>query len=332
MGKVFIIAEAGVNHNGDINNAKKLIDLAAEAGADAVKFQTFKAEKIVCRNTVKAEYQRKTTSILESQYDMLKKLELSRKVHINLAEYCYKRGIHFLSSPFDIESIQMLYGIDMPFIKIPSGEITNLPYLREIAKVGKDIIMSTGMSSLDEIRDAKKVLKGNGVGNIIILHCNTQYPTPMEDANLNAMLTIKKELDVPVGYSDHTEGIEVAIAAAALGAVVIEKQFTLDRGMEGPDHKASIEFNDLKKMVNSIRNIEKALGSTKKEVTSSEIANISIVRKSIVASKDIKKGELFSEDNLTTKRPGTGISPMKWDDLIGKPANRNYKMDDLIIN
>lgn len=220
----------------------------------------------------------------------------------------------------------------MPFIKIPSGEITNLPYLREIAKVGKDIIMSTGMSSLDEIRDAKKVLKGNGVGNIIILHCNTQYPTPMEDANLNAMLTIKKELDVPVGYSDHTEGIEVAIAAAALGAVVIEKHFTLDRGMEGPDHKASIEFNDLKKMVNSIRNIEKALGSTKKEVTSSEIANISIVRKSIVASKDIKKGELFSEDNLTTKRPGTGISPMKWDNLIGKPANRNYKMDDLIIN
>ncbi len=329
MNKVCIIAEAGVNHNGDINVAKKLVDVAKEAGADIVKFQTFNVDAITSKFAGMAEYQKKNIGLIKSQKEMLSELTLTHSEFIEIAKYCKSKQITFLSTPFDIEFLEQLGGT---LWKIPSGEITNYPYLKKIAMTHKNIILSTGMSTLDEVSDAINLLEKNGAGEIILLHCTTQYPTPYEEVNLRAMHTLHTKFGKSFGYSDHTEGIEVAIAAAALGAVVIEKHFTLDRGMEGPDHKASIEFNDLKKMVNSIRNIEKALGSTKKEVTSSEIANISIVRKSIVASKDIKKGELFSEDNLTTKRPGTGISPMKWDDLIGKPANRNYKMDDLIIN
>lgn len=330
MDKVYIIAEAGVNHNGDIRIAKKLIDMAVESGANAVKFQTFKPEKLVCRDAAKAEYQKELTPALESQYEMLKKLELSEQMHIELINYCVEKNIQFLSTPFDLDSIEMLCRLGIPFIKIPSGEITNLPYLRAAARTGKDIILSTGMSSLEEVKNAKNILQKNNAGKIIMLHCNTEYPTPMEDVNLRAMLTIKKELNVQVGYSDHTEGIEVPIAAVALGAVVIEKHFTLDKGMEGPDHKASIEPKDLKQMVKSIRNIEKALGSTEKMASISEKRNIPVVRKSIVASKKIKTGEIFSEDNLTVKRPGTGISPMEWESVIGTRAIKDFEEDQLI--
>lgn len=330
MGKVFIIAEAGVNHNGDLGIAEKMADIAAEAGADAVKFQAFCAGGLVCRDAMKAEYQTETTPVSESQYEMLRKLELSEQDHIRLARYCSGSGIQFLSSPFDLESIDMLCRLGMPVIKIPSGELTDLPYLRAVARTGKDIILSTGMGTLEEVRDARDILQGNNAGKITILHCNTQYPTPVEDVNLEAMLTLKKELGLPVGYSDHTEGTEVALAAVALGAVVIEKHFTLDRGMEGPDHKASIEPHELKQMVKGIRNIEKALGSAEKTVSPSEKGNIEVIRKSIVASKRIIKGELFSEENLTVKRPGTGMSPMKWDEVIGKTADKDYEPDEQI--
>lgn len=330
MSKVFIIAEAGVNHNGNIETARRLVDAAARAGADAVKFQTFKAENLVCKDAKKAEYQMETTDILETQYSMLKKLELTEKMHRELLEYCREKDIIFLSTSFDIESARMLADMGIPIMKIPSGEITNFPYLREIAGYHKKVILSTGMSSLSEVRSALDVLKEYGAEDITVLHCNTQYPTPIRDVNLLAMVSMGKELGVPTGYSDHTQGIEVPLAAAALGACVIEKHFTLDRNMEGPDHKASLEPCELKAMVEGIRRIELALGKDVKQVSASEKANIDIVRKSIVADKPIGKGELFTEENLTTKRPGTGISPMRWNEIIGKTAGRDYKADEMI--
>lgn len=330
MNKIFIIAEAGVNHNGSIELAKKLVDAAALAGADAVKFQTFKAEKLVCKNAQKAEYQMETTDKTESQFDMLKKLELTADMHGQLISYCNKKGIMFLSTPFDIDSLDFLVKCGVNIIKIPSGEITNYPYLRAVGRTGKKVIISSGMSTLEEVRDAIKVLKDNGSKEITVLHCNTEYPTPYMDVNLKAMLTLRDELNMDVGYSDHTQGIEVPIAAAALGATVIEKHFTLDKEMEGPDHKASLEPNELRAMVEAIRNIEIALGDGKKSPSESEKKNISIARKSIVAKRVVLEGEIFSEDNLTAKRPGTGISPMMWNEIIGQKAKRNFRADELI--
>lgn len=330
MSRVFIIAEAGVNHNGSIEIARKLVDVAAMAGADAVKFQTFKAENLVCRNARKADYQMETTDRGESQLDMLKKLELTPEMHEQLIDYCRQKGIMFLSTPFDIDSLHYLIRCGIGIIKIPSGEITNYPFLREIGRTGKKVIISSGMSTLDEVRDAVKVLVDNGSGGITVLHCNTEYPTPYADVNLRAMLTLKEELGVDVGYSDHTRGIEVPVAAAALGASVIEKHFTLDKSMEGPDHKASLEPAELQAMVRAIRNIESALGSGRKEPSKSEKKNIAIARKSIVAKCDIDAGELFTEDNLTAKRPGTGISPMQWVQVVGQRAKRKFNTDELI--
>lgn len=330
MSKVKIIAEAGVNHNGDIIIAKKMIDFAKEAGADYIKFQTFIPENLVSKYAKKAEYQKITTASNESQLQMLRKLMLSENEFIEISDYCEATSIGFISTPFDLESVGFLNSFNMDFWKVPSGEITNLPYLVEIAKTGKPIILSTGMSNLDEIDEAISVLKDNGAGKITLLHCNTQYPTPMEDVNLNAMLTLKDRYNCDVGYSDHTLGIEVSIAAVALGATVIEKHFTLDRNMEGPDHKASLEPNEFKSMVSAIRNIEKALGTGNKVASPSEIENKDIARKSIVASRMIKKGEVFTKDNITTKRPGSGISPMKWYNVIGAVAKRDFQEDELI--
>lgn len=330
MDKVFVIAEAGVNHNGSLAVAKRLIDVASEAGADAVKFQTFKAERMVCKDAAKAKYQIDNTGSADSQYQMLQKLELSLQMHKELMWYCKERNILFLSTPFDIESIRLLADLDIPILKIPSGEITNLPYLREVARQKRKIILSTGMSTLDEVKSAVRVLKENGGIDITLLHCNTQYPTPISDVNLLAMVTMQRELGLPVGYSDHTLGTEVALAAVALGACVIEKHFTLDKTMEGPDHKASLEPQELKKLVEEIRKIELALGDKEKQISPSERENIIIVRKSIVAAQYIKKNELFTEKNLTVKRPGTGISPMRWDEIIGKTANRDYAVDEMI--
>ncbi len=329
---VFIIAEAGVNHNGSIELAYKLIDVAIESGADAIKFQTFKADNLIIRDTEKAPYQKKSDNSNESQFDMLKKLELDVDDHKNLIDYCYKKGIVFLSTPFDHESINLLNELKLQIFKIPSGEITNLNYLKQIGSLGKEVILSTGMSTLKEIEDALRILMDSGLSkeNITVLHANTMYPTPMEDVNLRAMKTIETKCGVSVGYSDHTLGIEVDIAAVAMGATIIEKHFTLDRTMDGPDHKSSLNPEELKSMVNSIRNIEKALGSDIKKPSKSEKPNIDIARKSIVASKSIKKGEIFTEKNLTTKRPGTGISPMQWDSIIGKVAKCDYNPDDLI--
>jgi len=329
---VFIIAEAGVNHNGSIELAYKLIDAAYDAGANAVKFQTFKANNIAIQNSKKAEYQIQKNNIIESQFDMLKKLELNADEHKKLFNYCTNKGITFLSSPFDHESIRLLDKLNVQIFKIPSGEINNLPYLRHIGSLGKEVILSTGMSSLKEIDEALNILINSGTAknNITILHANTMYPTPMEDVNLNAMQTIKNKFDVAVGYSDHTLGIEVDIAAAALGASVIEKHFTLDKKMDGPDHKASLEPNELKSMIGAIRNIEKAMGDGVKRLTRSEKPNIAIARKSIVAKTDIKKGDIFSEKNLTTKRPGNGLSPMNWDSVVGKIAVQDFNLDDLI--
>jgi N,N'-diacetyllegionaminate synthase len=329
---IIIIAEAGVNHNGSIELAKILIDIAAEAGVDFVKFQTFKAETLVTQTADKAEYQKEITNTDESQFEMIKKLELDRKTHEELIDYCKIKDIQFLSTAFDQDSIELLAELNIPLFKIPSSEITNLPYLRYIGKMGKPIIMSTGMSTLDEVHNALNILIESGAkkDKITILHCNTEYPTPMEDVNLKAMITIRDELGVNIGYSDHTLGIEVPIAAVALEATVIEKHFTLDRNMSGPDHAASLEPEELKAMVTAIRNIEKAMGDGIKKPSSSEIKNMPIARKSIVAKNSIKKGELFTKDNLTVKRPGTGISPMEWDVLIGKKANKNYDVDDLI--
>ena len=329
---VFIIAEAGVNHNGSIDLAKKLIDVASSAGADAVKFQTFKAENLVTKYANKTNYQKNLTYQNESQFDMLKKLELSKEMHLELINYSKTKGIKFLSSPFDHESIDLLNKLDLEIFKIPSGEITNLPYLRHIGKLNKKIILSTGMSNMHEVRSALDILINSGTkkNNIIILHANTEYPTPMEDVNLKAMLTIGKELDIKFGYSDHTLGIEVDIAAVAMGACCIEKHFTLDCNMEGPDHKASLEPDQLREMVRAIRNIEIALGDGIKKPSQSEIPNIEIVRKSIVAKTTIKKGDVLNESNLAIKRPGGGLSSMHWDKVINTKAKRDYQEDELI--
>ena len=328
--RVLIIAEAGVNHNGSVDNAKSMIDAAADAGADIIKFQTFKSEKLVTKDASKASYQEENTGNNDSQLSMLKKLELSESDHIELKNYCQKRGIEFLSTPFDMESIDYLNELGISLWKIPSGEITNYPYLAKIASTGKPIIMSTGMSTIEEIEDAMRVLRDNGAKSISLLHCNTQYPTPFTDVNLNVMNTLKESFDVEVGYSDHTLGIEVPIAAVAMGASIIEKHFTLDRNMQGPDHKASLEPQELKTMVDSIRNIEMALGECEKKPTSSELENRNVARKSIVARKEIKKGDIFTEENITTKRPGTGISPRRWNEVIGKVATKDYLEDELI--
>ena len=333
MKRTLIIAEAGVNHNGDIAKAKALIDKGAEAGVDYVKFQTFKAEKLVTKQAQRASYQDKNTQNNDSQYEMLKKLELSQALHQELMDYCNQKGVKFLSTGFDSESLVFLAQLGITIAKVPSGEITNLPYLRQVASLFPEVILSTGMATINEIKDAVKVLIDNGVSKdkITILHCNTEYPTPMEDVNLKAMLHIQRELGLPIGYSDHTLGIEVPIAAVALGATVIEKHFTLDKTLPGPDHKASLEPNELKAMVSAIRNIEKAIGgSGLKEVSKSEAKNKAIARKSIVATKTIKKGDMFSAENLTVKRPGTGISPMQWDEVIGKIAKKDFEEDDLI--
>ena len=330
MNRVFIIAEAGVNHNGDINIAKKLVDEAVLAGADAVKFQTFKAENLVCRNASKAEYQLDTTDKDETQFDMLKKLELTEKMHVELINYCQNKDIMFLSTPFDIDSLHYLVNLGLDIIKIPSGEITNYPLLKEVGKTQKKVILSTGMSTLGEIRSAKRVLMEYGCKDLIVLHCNTEYPTPYRDVNLKAMYTIREELGVRVGYSDHTPGIAVAIAAVALGAEVIEKHFTLNRNMNGPDHKASLEPDELKEMTRAIRNVEASLGDGVKKPSESEKKNIEIARKSIVAKCNIVRGTLLNGENLTTKRPGTGISPMEWDYVIGHRAKRDFDMDEMI--
>lgn len=325
-----IIAEAGVNHNGSIALAKQMVDQARAAGADYIKFQTFDPKALVSRYAEKAEYQKETTGSGESQLEMLEKLALTRDEFLELKNYCEQQKIGFLSTPFDLESIDFLETLQMDFWKIPSGEITNLPYLVRIARTGREIVMSTGMCSIADIEAAIAVLRGNGAGAITLLHCNTQYPTPMEDVNLRVMDTLREHFGVPVGYSDHTVGIEVPIAAAALGACVIEKHFTLDHAMEGPDHRASLEPDELRAMVAAVRHIEVALGDSAKVVTASESGNRAVARKSIVARCAIRKGEPFSEDNLTVKRPGNGISPMRWYDMMGKAANRDYAEDELI--
>ena len=327
---VIIIAEAGVNHNGDIKLAYKLAEEAKKAGADYVKFQTFVPEKLVSKFAEKAEYQKKTTGESDSQLTMLKKLALSQADFKGLKEYCEEIGIGFLSTPFDLESLEFLNKLGMDFWKVPSGEITNYPYLKKIAETKKEVVLSTGMCYLEEITDAVKVLKENGTAKITVLHCNTEYPTPMEDVNLLAMEEIRYALNCPVGYSDHTKGIEVPIAAAALGAVMIEKHFTLDKNMEGPDHKASLEPDELAEMVRCIRNIELARGHGRKMRSPSEEKNVSVARKSIVAAREIKAGEILTEDNITVKRPGNGISPMQWKKVLGTRAVRDFQEDELI--
>ncbi len=330
-----IIAEAGVNHNGDLNTAKKLIDAAADAGADFVKFQTFKADKLVSKSAQKAAYQKTNMNDGDdSQYAMLKRLELDETAHHTLFAWCKQKGIKFLSTGFDGESIRFLEKLGMEVWKIPSGELTNLPYLEIMAAKPQPIILSTGMATMKEIEEALDVLtsKGKPKDEISVLHCNTEYPTPMEDVNLKAMVAIQRELGVNVGYSDHTLGIEIPIAAVALGATVIEKHFTLDRNLPGPDHKASLEPGELKAMVKAIRNVELAIGGTGlKEPSPSEEKNIVVARKSIVASRTIAKGELFSVENLTVKRPGSGLSPMKWNEVIGQKAKRNFEEDEFIV-
>ena len=326
---VYIIAEAGVNHNGSFVLACKLVDAAKEAGVDCIKFQTFKSENLVSRSAKKAEYQKRTTGD-SSQQDMLKKLELSFDDFIKLKDYCKESGITFLSTPFDFDSIDFLNSIDIPFWKIPSGEVTNLPYLVKLAKTGKPVVMSTGMCNMEEIQTAIEILSSNGTKDIKLLHCNTEYPTPFGDVNLKAMQTIREAFHLEVGYSDHTKGIEVPIAAVALGATIIEKHFTLDRNMEGPDHKASLEPQELADMVRSIRNIEKALGTGEKTPSPSEKKNMPVARKSIVAKTIIKAGDIFTEENITVKRPGSGISPMKWFEVLGTKAIRDFDEDELI--
>jgi len=330
--KTLIIAEAGVNHNGDINLAKQLIDVAADAGADLVKFQTFNAERIVTKSADKAKYQINTTDRSESQYAMLEKLELTEEMHRDLITYCNTVGIEFFSTGFDIESVNLLNKLGQEFFKVPSGEITNHPYLQHVGQLGKKIILSTGMSDMHEIEAAIMVLElaGTPRSKLTLLHCTTAYPTPMSDVNLLAMRSIQKKFGVAVGYSDHTLGIEVPISAVALGASIIEKHFTINRKLPGPDHKASLEPFEFKSMVSAIRNIEIALGNGLKQVMPSEITNQGIIRKSIVAKSHIGKDEILSADNLTTKRPGTGISPIYWNSVIGKKANREYMKDELI--
>lgn len=334
MSRVLIIAEAGVNHNGDLQTAFKLIDAAADAQVDWIKFQTFKAEKLVSKDAQKAAYQAENTGNKEeTQFQMLQKLELSHEQHQELIAYCKEKKIQFFSTAFDLDSLKYLAEIGLEYVKIPSGEITNLPYLRMAAKLFKKIILSTGMTTMEEVKQAAQVFLDAGIPkqDITILHCNTEYPTPMKDVNLMAMLEIQREIGVQIGYSDHTLGIEIPIAAVALGAVVIEKHFTLDKSLPGPDHKASLEPDELKQMVQSIRNIEAALsGNGHKEPSPSEKKNIQIARKSIVADKKIAKGELFTEANLTVRRPGTGISAMDWDLVINQPAKRDFSEGEQI--
>lgn len=332
VSKVFIIAEAGVNHNGSIDLAKKLIDAAADAGADAVKFQTFKADRLATKLADKADYQKSNTSVNESQYEMLKKLELDEDMHKAIIEHCKQKQIMFLSSAFDNESVDMLNNFGMAIFKIPSGEITNLPYLRHVGGLKKPIILSSGMSDIRDIKNALDVLIECGVSKnqLTVLHATTEYPCPIQEVNISAMQTISANFGVKVGYSDHTNGIEVSIAAVALGACVIEKHFTLDQTMEGPDHKASLEPHEFKSMVRAIRNIEKALGDGIKKPSQSEIKNMAITRKSIVALRAIKSGEIFSIGNLAVKRPGTGISPMDLNKIIGKIARRDFLPDEQI--
>ncbi len=333
MNHTIIIAEAGVNHNGSIEFAKQLVDKAVEAGVDYIKFQTFKASKLVTKAAKQAEYQQRNIGKEgDSQYQMLKKLELSHEDHKVLIAYCKEKGIKFFSTAFDMESIEYLHSLNLGLWKIPSGEITNYPYLKKIAQYNEPTIISTGMCELSDIESAFLALTKNGLDkeNITILHCNTEYPTPYEDVNLRAMLEIGEKFGVTFGYSDHTQGIEVPIAAVALGASIIEKHFTLNRNLPGPDHKASLEPNELKDMVQSIRHIEKALGGGHKTISPSERKNIAIARKSIVAACSIKKGDIFTEENLTVKRPGTGISPMQWDSVIGMKASKDYKEEDMI--
>lgn len=327
---VLVIAEAGVNHNGDAELARRLIDAAKKAGADIVKFQTFRTEKLVSKYAEKAEYQKKTTSADEKQQDMLEKLCLSDDTFITLKRYCEDSGIGFLSTPFDLESITFLEELGCGQWKIPSGEITNFPYLVRIAKTGKPVIMSTGMADMEEIDDAMRALRENGAGEVTLLHCTTEYPAPVEEVNLRAMITMKERFGCPVGYSDHTPGIEIPVAAVAMGATVIEKHFTLDRNMEGPDHKASLEPDELAAMVKAIRNVDKAMGDGIKQPTASEKKNMSVARKSIIAARDIRAGEVFTEENLTTKRPGNGISPMRWNEILGTRAIRDFAEDELI--
>jgi N,N'-diacetyllegionaminate synthase len=330
--KVLIIAEAGVNHNGDIQLAKNLIDEAATAGADLVKFQTFNADRQVTRTAKKADYQTQTTDSKESQQEMLRRLELTADMHKQLIDHCALRNIGFFSTGFDIESVDLLLRLGQDHFKIPSGEITNLPYLRHIGRLGKAVILSTGMATLGDIEAALDVLElaGTTRAQTTVLHCTTEYPTSMAEVNLRAMQSIHAAFGVAVGYSDHTSGIEVAIAAVAMGATVIEKHFTLDRNLPGPDHKASLQPDELKAMVAAIRNIEVALGDGIKRLTPSEARNKPVVRKSLVASHAIKAGEVFSTQNITTKRPGTGISPMRWDEVMGRAASRDFVADELI--
>lgn len=332
MAHTIIIAEAGVNHNGSLEMAREMVAAARRCGVDYVKFQTFKAEKIANKFAAQAEYQRHNLRKRSSQADMLKKLELRPEDFISLKQCCDDAGVNFMSTPFDLDSIDFLAGLGMDYMKIPSGEITNLPYLRKIAQTGIPVIMSTGMCRMGEIEDAMDVLYHGGLATdkITLLHCNTEYPTPMTDVNLRAMETLRSAFGTKVGYSDHTQGIEVPIAAVAMGATVVEKHFTLDRSLPGPDHVASLEPDELTQMVASIRNVEVAMGSSVKCVSESERKNIAVARKSIVACRDIRKGEILSEDNITAKRPGNGISPMKWDSVIGQKAIRDFKEDELI--
>lgn len=330
--KIVIIAEAGVNHNGSLRLAMEMVEKAAEAGADYVKFQTFRSENLVTSKGVAADYQKRNCNA-DSQLDMLRKLELSFESFVLLSDYCKKCGIGFLSTPFDRESIDFLADLGMDYMKVPSGEITNLPYLRAVAQTHIPVIISTGMCSYSEIEDALDVFYAGGYAKeeITLLHCNTEYPTPYDDVNLRAMASMHYRFGVATGYSDHTRGIEVPVAAAALGASVVEKHFTLSRSLEGPDHVSSLEPDELVGMVKSIRNVIVALGSDKKFVTESERKNIAVARKSIVAACDIKQGELFSENNLTAKRPGTGLSPMRWDEVIGRKAIKDFRRDELIV-
>jgi N,N'-diacetyllegionaminate synthase len=332
INRTLIIAEAGVNHNGDLVLAKKLIDAAAEAGADLVKFQTFNANRQVTRTAKKADYQTQTTDSEETQHEMLRRLELTPDMHKELIVHCAARGIGFFSTGFDIESVDLLVDLGQDHFKIPSGEITNLPYLRHIGRFGDSVIISTGMATLGEIEAAIDALEHAGTprANVTVLHCTTEYPTPMNEVNLRAMQSIHAAFGVAVGYSDHTHGIEVAIAAVALGASVIEKHFTLDRHLPGPDQKASLEPKELKAMVVAIRNIEIALGDGVKRLTPSEARNKPVARKSLVASEAIKAGEEFSAQNIAAKRPGTGISPMRWDEVVGRVAPRDFSVDELI--
>ncbi len=332
MNRTIIIAEAGVNHNGRYDLALKMVDEAKRAGADYVKFQTAKPELVISTFAPKAEYQKETTGEGESQLDMCRAIHLPLTDYKPLKDYCDKVGIGFMSTPFDLVSIDVLEPLDMDYYKIPSGEITNLPYLRKIASKGRKVIISTGMCEMEEIEAALQVLEAGGLkrSDILVLHCNTEYPTPMSDVNLRAMLDIRNRLGVEVGYSDHTCGIEVPIAAVALGAKVIEKHFTLDKTMAGPDHKASLEPDELKAMVDAIRNIESALGDGRKRVTESERPNIVVARKSIVASRPIAKGEMLTEENIAVKRPGNGVSPMLWDSVLGRTAPRDFQYDELI--